>query len=460
MLILRVCSGIQVLGQHEEHKAYQRHGLEFVDARLFQLVNSSSLVNVQALMLLQFHHHNCSERNIAFTLLGTVLRMGINLGMHREGHREGTDAFDPIEEHLRRRIWWTIFAFEHNSCIILGRPCAIDENEINVDFPDEVLLDGGECVPQGYTERMVSLMRLVSNIKRKIYSSSNPSELPCALIARQLLLELDYWHNSLPPILLLGTKQSSSKHERAVTLLHLQFHQAQVLVTRPFILRKATVQLARRLGKHVRSQDLDDDELALSNASLVFSRKSLALVQQLFTRGQFNGTVCMDPYYMYHAKLVLALDFLARCPHEVDTAEDTARRRAVIDATSSIKNAPLCPLHTTLQQIAIQFAKIVEVDVQRPSVPKPPPDNPNDTQCPSNTESQPQNHHEMPTNNIGYGTEDGESTYNSSTTGNVIDYWEGEIFDLPWKMMTENFLLTDQTAFAASAYYNWESGSL
>lgn len=140
--------GAQTLEDRDKKQAVhiQRHYLNLVQARMHQLISATTLINVQAILLLQLYQHNCTERNSAFMLLGCASRMAMALGMHREGTSGG---FDETEREIRKRVWWTTYMFEQTQCAILGRPCAIDDTECNVTFPDELMLDGGTSVPQG-----------------------------------------------------------------------------------------------------------------------------------------------------------------------------------------------------------------------------------------------------------------------------------------------------------------------
>lgn len=346
-----------------QSKQIQHHYLDLVQSRMHQLISATTLINVQALLLLQLYQHNCTERNSAFMLLGCASRMAMALGMHREGTSGG---FDEMEKEVRKRIWWTAYIFEQYQCAILGRPCAIEDAEVNVGFPDEMILDGGEALPPRYIEHSVRLARLLSEIRRKVYAAPNgpPNERgnsPKVNIAIQFLLELDTWHNSLPTQLRLESLSLVPKHRRAVILLHIQFNHAQSLVTRPFILRKAGVQLARRLGRHVRSQDLDKEELGLSHACGVFSRKSAQLLHQLLASGSFDGVAWIDAYFIYHSMLILSLDFLARPWEEKDNEEDLARKQAVRDVMGALEHTRLCPTFTILTQVSLQLAKIVGI---------------------------------------------------------------------------------------------------
>jgi proline utilization trans-activator len=284
--------------------------------------------------------------------------MAMALGMHREGTSGG---FDDLEREVRKRIWWTTYLFEQHQCAVLGRPCAIDDTEVNVSFPNELVLDGGQSVPQNYVEHAVRLSKIMSEVRRRIYASSATRLDSRTRLAVQLLLELGSWNHSLPHHLRLEYTSHSPKHRRAVIFLHIQFHMTQVLVSRPFILRKVGVELARKLGKHVRSQDLDEEELKLSHACCTYSEHIIILLLQLLSAGMFDGVAWIDAFYVYHGVFVLALDFLARPWNDEDTPEDRSRKQAVIDIMAAMHNIRLCPTFTILTQVSFQLAKIVGI---------------------------------------------------------------------------------------------------
>lgn len=356
--------GAQALEHHDEQKSVQmqRRYLELVQSRTYQLLHTTSLLNVQAILLLQLHQHNATERNTSWMLLGCASRMALALGMHREG---ATGGFDSIEREVRRRVWWTLYIFEQNLCTILGRPSAIDDVEVTITLPNENLLDGADCVPPGYIDYAVRLAKLSSEIKKKIYvipnSSMDGGEIPDISTATHLVQKLESWHRSLPPYIRLECLSLVPKQRRAVLLLHIQYHHAQSLITRPFILRKTRALITPQADKNDPLSDLDAKELDLSHACGTSARKVAILLQQLAAGGMFEGVAWLDAYYLYHCILILSLDFLARPTSQKDTQEDIARRAAVQDVVDAVRNMKLCPTFTILTQVALQFAKIVGV---------------------------------------------------------------------------------------------------
>ncbi|KAH7417586.1 fungal-specific transcription factor domain-containing protein [Cadophora sp. MPI-SDFR-AT-0126] len=428
-IFMMIVFGAQNLEDRDARQSMQiqRHYLSLVQSRMHQLISASTLVNVQAILLLQLYQHNCTERNSAFMLLGCASRMAMALGMHREGTSGG---FDDMEREVRKRVWWTAYMFEQNQCAILGRPCAIDDSEVNITFPDEMMLDGGSSVPPGFIDYSVRLMKLLSDVRRKIYSSPSSAtqqgESPKMSVAVQFLLDLDSWNHSLPSSLRLENLSPIPKHRRAVLLMHIQFHQIQSLVTRPFILRKVGVQLARKLGRHVRSHDLDKEELNLSHACGTYSRKATLLLHQLLVTGMFDGVAWIDAYYIYHSVFILALDFLARPWDERDTAEDVSRKNAVRDVMGSLQPIKLCPTFTVLTQVALQLAKIVGIF---------------DARSDSHEKSEEYRQYidqQQASFGFDYGpqpTHGGPGTSNVTQNGNVVHSWfQKDPVELPWDL--------------------------
>jgi proline utilization trans-activator len=362
-LFMTFVFGAQVLEHHDKQQSVQiqRRYLGLVLARVDQLIVTTSLFNIQALLLLQLHQHNTSERNTAWMLLGCASRMALALGMHREG---ATGGFDSLKREVRKRVWWTMFVFEQHLCTILGRPSGIDDSEVNVSLPNETLLDSSDVLP-GYLDYSVRLTRLLMDIKRRIYTapidSTQPTNPNIIRLAKDILLELDSWHYDLPPYIRLEGLSLLPKHRRAVLLLHIQYHYAQELVTRPFLLRRVSLQVASKLEKPDRPPDLDRDELTLSHACGYHAQETVYLLHQLATEGILDGVAWIDVYYLYHSVLILSVDFLARPYGQVDTADDLARKTAVKDVVSAVRNTQFCPTFAILTQVALQLAKIVGI---------------------------------------------------------------------------------------------------
>ncbi|KAH8815454.1 fungal-specific transcription factor domain-containing protein [Xylogone sp. PMI_703] len=363
-LFMTLVFGAQIFENHdkEQFTKLQRRYLDLVEARVNLLISSGSIANLQAILLLQLYQHNTTERNTAFMLLGCASRMAMALGMHREVINAG---FSPIEQELRRQIWWTIYMFEQHQCTILGRPSGIDDADISVSLPDDDTLGTREFIPPDYTDFSLRMSRIQAEVTRQIYAvpnspyeSGDPS---LTALAHQFLQEVDAWEKDLPPHLRLDNPHLAPKHQRAVILLHVFCLQTQILITRPFILRKVSAQLASFIGDHAHTTALDDDELALSFSCGNYAKRCLELLNQLDARHLFNGTSWLDGYYVYHCTIILSLDFLARRRGQEDSMDDLGRKHEVQSIYDALKRMHLSPTYAILTQVSFQFAGIVNV---------------------------------------------------------------------------------------------------
>ncbi|KAF7892931.1 uncharacterized protein EAF02_000469 [Botrytis sinoallii] len=423
--------GAQIIEPQDDLYLQMIHNYKvWAQSRVSQLQYTSTLVNIQALLLLHMYLHNISERNAAWTMLGAVLRMAMTLGMHREG---GNKNLDPGEIEVRRRVWWTIYVLEQNSCTILGRPSSIRDREVTIKYPNEDLLDGSAHVPMGYIEELCRLTRIMSQTSKVMYPSSvilSPGDEELRISwADRLLLELHDWRDRLPPHLRLGLQGISRAHTRAIYLLHLQFHLVQSLVTRPYAVRKAMLQVARKKGKHVRANHLGSKEHKLSYKCGLSSKEALKLIHQLITLNQFNGVTWIDPYYVYHSVAVIALEFLAK--DEPDNDEDISRRKAVFDIRNAMDNIRLCPVFAMLTQVSFQFAQIVGIIDNHVTT----------AQSQHYDASQMQSHVQaIPDIDIEF------ENPQQSNIDNVFDLILGNNFSIPWKVGPDSFTHNPQVS--------------
>ncbi|KAF7867252.1 hypothetical protein EAF04_005335 [Stromatinia cepivora] len=432
-VLMALALGAQALEPHDDMcMDYTQNYKEWVQSRASQLQVSSTLVNIQALLLLHLYLHNMSERNLASIMLRAASTMATILGMHRE---EGNNP-NPIESELRRRVWWTIYVLEHNSCTVLGRPYFIDDKEVCVKFPNEDLLDGSACVPVGYVEELVRLTKIMAETSKMIYP---PRSMPTPYTdqqrirnANQLIMDLETWHHRLPPHLRLESQTQSLTHMRAIYLLHLQFHHTQSLVARPFIIRKVAAHLGRKLGKQARSSDLvNDEEVKLGSKCCLYSKQSIMLVHQLITSGQFNGVTWMDPYYVYHSVLVISLDFLGK--DEPYNDEDMSLKKAVFDIKNAMDNVRLCPVFAMLTQVAFQLAQIVDLI-----------DNHAFNAQPQQIDSRHLQSDVQATSDIDFVLEDSRQ---QGIMGNIIDlFLQGNNMHMQWKVGPDGFAPTPQVS--------------
>lgn len=341
--------------------AIQKRYLRIVRSYVDHLVSTTSLQNIQALMLLQLYYHNAGERNASWMYLGCAARMAIALGMHREGANVG---FDALEQNIRKQIFWTVYVFERNLSIIFGRPSAFEEREITISFPEDAI-ESSIGVP-GLTAVTVSLTRLAFRAKQEIYNASQVHKSDAAdtvtALARRLLQDLQVWYNTLPAHLRVGRPASHAQQARAVLLLEIIFHHTRSLVTRPLLISRVNKQIdmVEQASTSERAYaTMSEEALHMADQCVADAHQVVVLGLRLIKEGLFNGTSWLDVYYLYQSCFVVCFNFMPQLADFPEPSEDAQRKSDVEDIYTAMRNRPLAATFRTFTQVGSQFAALV-----------------------------------------------------------------------------------------------------
>jgi hypothetical protein len=341
--------------------AIQRRYLRIARSYVDHLVSTTSDLNIQALMLLQLYYHNAGERNASWMLLGCASRMAIALGMHREGANVG---FDSLEQNIRKQIWWTVYVFEKNLCIILGRPSAIEDSEITITYPEEAI-ESSIGLP-GLTAVTASLTRLAFRAKQQIYNPSDvrsPSDGDALTsLAKVLLQDFKVWYDSLPAHLRVGRNAVHVQQRRAVLLLDILYHHARALVTRPFLISRVNKQIdmvEQKDASQAHPNSMSDDAVRLADQCVADAHAVVAQGSHLYKEGLLNGMGWLDVYYIYQSCFIISLNFIPQLADIPESPENQARKAAVDEILTALATLPLAPTFRTLIQVGSQFASLV-----------------------------------------------------------------------------------------------------
>ncbi|KAJ9193460.1 transcriptional regulator family: Fungal Specific TF [Paecilomyces variotii] len=353
--------------------------------------------NVQALLLLALYYHSINERNASWTLVGCAARMAIAIGMHRN---DINNSFRPIERETRKRIWCSLYSFEQFLCMSLGRPSAIDEQEVNTSLPSDDMIGSGYN-PPGYTECSFQLQVLSSRLRWMMsvqYQSTNwrngsswakASNPPPG----EFLDELQAWEDGLPAYLRLPKFKTSaeaavpsqsqlrefcsrypSNHLRGMVLLHIQYHNLIIQLSRPYLLTlissnsrdPATVPyLWEDVSSNAKSPV---DKIAFLARTCVSSASRIAdLILLLNSAETLDGLTGLDVFYAYSAAMVLILRILwvpdPSSPKDVLEAEKKSKTyigSLVTELQNVLKLLPKCSTMQRFASVAENFADVVQ----------------------------------------------------------------------------------------------------
>ncbi|KKA19860.1 hypothetical protein T310_6144 [Rasamsonia emersonii CBS 393.64] len=331
--------------------------------------------HVQALLLIALYLHSINERNASWVLAGCAARIAVAIGLHR---KELHGSFPLIERETRKRIWCTLYGFEQFLCLSLGRPSAVDDDEVDASAPSDDMMSSSNG-PPGYTECNFQLQQLSSRLRRTMSVHSRRTITPKAM-----LNDLKAWEDGLPPHLVLSKglleqavpaagpelvvqycSQYPVHHLRSIILLHVQYHSLVILATRPYLLMlissssKSPASMPYPWDES--TEETSANEITLLARSCVSSASRLAtLILILDWCRILNGLTWLDVFYAYSAAMVLLLRILwiphpSAGRHELER-EEALKRRANTLVTEVRRALKSVPKSSTMQR----FASVVE----------------------------------------------------------------------------------------------------
>ncbi|OCT44052.1 Zn2/Cys6 DNA-binding protein [Cladophialophora carrionii] len=195
----------------------ERHhlsGMQYLD----ELIQCHDVRSVQVLIMLGIYSLRDPKGPGAWTYVGLAMRTCIDLGMHR---RAPVGQYLHLENEMRKRIFWTCYCLDRQISIVLGRPFAISDRDIDAELPLDVdesveedsVLEQAYAASQGAAAAAAAaaavstslsvfihicrLRRIESQIQQCIYrvdETTGPSTAEVDMFLRQL----DEWKEQIP----------------------------------------------------------------------------------------------------------------------------------------------------------------------------------------------------------------------------------------------------------------------
>jgi len=187
-----------------------------------------------------------------------AIRMAEDLGLNRTSDKwqyRGVDIFTPVENQIRKLIWWGCCFADIFVSVYMGRPLAILESDHDTTMPEIPETDAEVWKPhevdptkptyQPVPSRIVECFRITSQlvliyaeIVKKIYPVRNVSGVPRRQHLASIEMRLDKWYIDLPEVF----RYESTRGRHAVPpphvlLLHVRYWSAVLLLHRAFIPR-------------------------------------------------------------------------------------------------------------------------------------------------------------------------------------------------------------------------------
>lgn len=225
-----------------------RHGWKwFIQVHRVSVLRTPNLYDLQKCVLSVFYVEGFAV-HCSWTMLGTAVRMAQDLGAHRK-QRPG--KLPITEEELLKRAFWVLACMDRIVSMALGRPCAVQEEDIDTDLPndcDDEYWDSGFVQPSGVPSAMsffssfVKLNHIFFRCLRKIYSPRRTTALrrPVEKKSKEdIVAELDSsvneWMDSVPEHIRWEPRPENEIFYSQSVFLYCSYYHLRILIHRPFI---------------------------------------------------------------------------------------------------------------------------------------------------------------------------------------------------------------------------------
>lgn len=167
----------------------------------------TNLATVQCLLLLVVYGLQNPEAVSIYRTSGLAMRVCVELSLHRE--QDSRAQLTLLDRELRKRIFWSSYSLDRFVSIILGRPCAIVDENVSCELPADVddsciLADRIQPLPPGAVTEMtysictIKLRRLSGRILGTLYCTQHRSNENLSPMVDRFVTELEAWRLTVP----------------------------------------------------------------------------------------------------------------------------------------------------------------------------------------------------------------------------------------------------------------------
>ncbi|KAI0644476.1 fungal-specific transcription factor domain-containing protein [Trametes meyenii] len=218
------------------------------------------LYDLQRCILMGEYIAGYSPPHTTWTIVGIGMRVALDLGIHR---KKTYSSMSKIEGELWKRAFWCLVAFDRNTSFLLGRPCALQDEDFDVDLVEECddeYWDANDPnmpfkQPPGKPSKVSflncfnRLMQILAFASRTIYSINKSKALLGFVgdeweekIVAELDSALNKWIDTVPDHLRWDPHREDPTFMTQSAALYCTYYQLQIFAHRPFLptLRKSS----------------------------------------------------------------------------------------------------------------------------------------------------------------------------------------------------------------------------
>ncbi|KAF2440848.1 hypothetical protein P171DRAFT_434596 [Karstenula rhodostoma CBS 690.94] len=283
------------------------------------VIFTSSVTAMQALMLAAIHLHNTNHRDACWNLTGTAIRIAFAIGLHQD---KASTSQPPLARELRKRLWWTLYAFEQMQVSSYDRPSAIEHHVSKNSCPSERILGAAAYSPPEYSrwyDRLIVHLSSTCRAPKHMKPNSDESYAGPLSPAAGVLRDLERWKTDLPQHLRSEAVESTAPaFRRPLLLLHGLFHYTTIVLCRAALLARATT---------LCKDDIDATNpalIAMSNTCAESGRALAHILLNLDAIGRFDAITWWDVWYSLAASSILVLDLV--CQNKIGALDASESR--------------------------------------------------------------------------------------------------------------------------------------
>ncbi|PYI33009.1 C6 transcription factor [Aspergillus indologenus CBS 114.80] len=300
--------------------------------QLLEITDCRDLTSLQAICFMILFLQSSAKLSTCYSYIGIAQRSALRLGLHRNV----TIHFTPLEQEMRKRIFWTIRRMDVYVSTLLGLPLMLNDDDIDQVYPESVdsefiTKNGILPVPSDHTPLMAGAIAhtRLTNITLKVVQYIYPVKKAQHPVAsdqryvvshskiREIERDLQAWMEELPAALRPGT-EVSPQLERIRQLLRISYAHVQVILYRPFL---------HYVSSGSQARGVDRRSYACAAACVSVSRNIVHITTGMHKRGLLNGSFWFTMYTTYFA--ILSLLFFVLENPDSPTAKDGVLKDAM-----------------------------------------------------------------------------------------------------------------------------------
>ena len=101
---------------------------------MMDVTDCRDLTSLQTVLMMILFLQSSSRLSTCYSHIGIVLRSAIRMGLHRSV----PNHFNPVEQEVRKRIFWCVRKLDTYVGALLGLPKMLNDDDIDQEYPLEV----------------------------------------------------------------------------------------------------------------------------------------------------------------------------------------------------------------------------------------------------------------------------------------------------------------------------------